>query len=321
MESPPRRRWLLLVATRAPYYLGVPISVLAFPSVIPWVLLCWIVTFLAQVHLQKPRASVSLCIAVAILLVKGADSGPSSFVLGSMLCLGGIPWPQRWMERLASPRTRAASAAVLLLAPWGCFAWVWSDVHRSAPLILREGRPIVVIGDSLSVHGWPRRLAGVVSVPLVDHSEGGINTVEGLAKLPRALALQPQLVILELGGHDYLEKRGRDATRANLARMIEQCRSAGAEVLLFEIPRGFVMDTYRAPERALAREHDFELVTDGAIRQLVLFSPFTPLGSITGRKLSDDGLHPNDAGHRFLAERVTESLVRLYGPSILAGPR
>lgn len=322
MEAPPRRRWWALIASRAPYYLGVPLSLLAFPSFIPWVLLCWIAVYIVQLLLRKPRASTAVCIAVAILLVKRIDSGPSMFALASVLLLGAMPWPRRWMERAAPHRTIATVAATLLLGTWGFFAWTMhAEVHRSVPLTLREGRPILVIGDSLSVHGWPRELALQISVPVLDRSEAGINTIEGLAKLPEGLALAPQLVIIELGGHDYLEKRGRDATKANLEKIIDQSRSAGAEVLLFEMPRGFVMDSYRGLERELARNYDLELVTDGAIRQLVLFSPFTPLGSITGRKLSDDGLHPNAEGHRFLAERVKASLVRLYGTSILAGAR
>jgi lysophospholipase L1-like esterase len=153
-------------------------------------------------------------------------------------------------------------------------------------------------------------------VPVVDHAVGGITTIEGLRRLPESLALMPPAVVIELGGHDSLRGKSRKDTKANLEAMIRASREAGAEVFLFEIPRGFIMDPFAGLDRELAREHDLELIHDGAIRQLVLFSPFTPLGSWTGRNLSDDGLHPNDAGNVFLADRVEEALERVYGETL-----
>ena len=134
--------------------------------------------------------------------------------------------------------------------------------------------------------------------------------------IPEVLALKPQAVVIELGGHDYLRGRSRRETKENLEAMIRAIRETGAEVILCEIPRGFVSDSFWGLERQLAREHDLELVPDGAIRQLVIFSPFTPLGSWTGRQLSYDGLHPNDAGNEFLADRVSWALRRVYGDKI-----
>ncbi len=318
MDTPPRR-WPGLLAARLPFYFGVPASLLAFPSVLPWVALFWIAADALLAFRGKP-SWLPLVVAAAILLVKGFPWQFDLLLLPvALLIVAAIrlrPPPREARRGMLAYPTAA------LLASWVVFAVSWhGQARRSQPLALAGDRPVVVIGDSLSVHGWPRELAKQVSVPVVDLSEGGINTVEGLAKLPEALALKPQLVVIELGGHDYLEGRGRAATRENLERIIREVRGADAEVLLFEIPRGFVYDPFRSLERELGREHDLELVTDGAIRQLVLFSPFTPLASLTGRKLSDDGLHPNAAGRRFLAGRVKKSLVRLYGPAILAGGR
>lgn len=98
--------------------------------------------------------------------------------------------------------------------------------------------------------------------------------------------------------------------------MIREARRIGAEVVLFEIPRGFVMDGWTGLERGLAREHDVELVTDGAIRQLVIFSEFSGLGPAVGRNLSSDGLHPNARGHEFLADRLESAPRRIFGDSI-----
>ena len=56
---------------------------------------------------------------------------------------------------------------------------------------------------------------------------------------------------------------------------------------------------------------------DGAIRQLVLWSPHAPPGMWLGEPYcSDDGLHPNAAGNELLATRVADALERLFGPQI-----
>jgi lysophospholipase L1-like esterase len=322
VETPSPRRWLRRVTARIPFYVAIPASLLAFPSILPWVLLFWIGAYAFLAYGRKP-AWLPLLIGLAVTLVRRVDWGQGLLVLApAMLMTAAIDW-RRAKIKMKGPAWLypAAPLAAQLLALGAMALEANRTGHRSTALSLRPDQPIVVIGDSISVHGWPGRLAKRLSVSVIDRSEGGINTTEGLAKLPDVLALHPQLVVIELGGHDYLEGRGRAATKENLEKIIRKVREADAEVLLFEIPRGFVMDPFAGLERELARDYDLELVTDGAIRQLVLFSPFTPLGSLTGRKLSDDGLHPNEAGHRFLAERVKESLVRLYGTPVLAAGR
>lgn len=67
------------------------------------------------------------------------------------------------------------------------------------------------------------------------------------------------------------------------------------------------------------REHDLELVSDTAIRNLVLWSPHAPPGMWIGEPyLSDDGLHPNTNGNKDLAERVAKALAGMYGEEIRA---
>jgi lysophospholipase L1-like esterase len=221
-------------------------------------------------------------------------------------------------QRQPSWKKSARISVALLFPAWIFMAWSWGSVGQvSRKPALLEDRPIVCIGDSLSAMGYPRVLEKRLRVPVIDLALGGITSAEGLKRFPEVLECRPQAVVIELGGHDYLRGKSRRETRANLIAMIGAARSAGAEVILFEIPRGFITDPFRGLEREVAREQDVALITDGAIRSLVLFSPFTPLGNWTGRKLSDDGLHPNDAGHRFLADVVEARLRLLYGDDLL----
>jgi lysophospholipase L1-like esterase len=134
------------------------------------------------------------------------------------------------------------------------------------------------------------------------------------------LKVNPQAVVIELGGHDFLKGYERAVTKQNLEAMITQCRAIGAEVVLVEIPRGFITDGYRGLERQIAHEFDLELVPDSIIRLFVLWGPYAPPGMWVERKwrLSDDGLHPNRQGNQRLAEQVAHALTRLYGPALQA---
>ena len=126
---------------------------------------------------------------------------------------------------------------------------------------------------------------------------------------------KPRIVVIELGGHDYLEGFSREDTSVRLTALIKAAREAGAEVVLFEIPRGFVRNPYRGLERELAHTYGLELVPDTAIRKLVLFADHGPLDGLTSAPpLSDDGIHPNPEGCRMLAGYVANAIERICGP-------
>ena len=131
-------------------------------------------------------------------------------------------------------------------------------------------------------------------------------------------AAKPQTVVIELGGHDFLKGSSRAATAENLRKLIEASQAVGADVVMMEIPRGVCIDWFGGLERSLARQYDLELISDTPIRKLIMWSPYAPPGMWfdATTHLGDDGLHPNERGNVFLADRVTESLIRMYGTKI-----
>jgi len=313
----PASRWpriASLLLTRVLFYLFLAASLLVFPAWLPWMILCWLA--IAGVRRRRGKSAwPALTICVGIVLGKRMD-WPSALVALGLVMIAAATLD--YLQRKRPGLSRAAAVAGILLVPaWIWMAWSWNAVGRTSRRPVLDGRPIVCTGDSLTSMGYPRILEKRLGVPVVDHAVGGITSGEGLRRFAQTLALKPQAVIIELGGHDSIRKFPRRETRANLESMIRSAREAGAEVFLFEIPRDFITDRFGGLDRELAREHDLELIHDGAIRQLVYFSPILPLASWSGRKLSDDGLHPNDAGNVFLADRVEAALRRVYGDRIL----
>jgi lysophospholipase L1-like esterase len=203
---------------------------------------------------------------------------------------------------------------------WAGMAYQWQrSAYAGRVLTIQPLLPVACIGDSLTKFGYPACLQELVSLPVVDLSCSGITSEQALTIIPALLRANPQVVVIELGGHDYLKGRSRSATRENLEKLVAASRSIGAEVIIMEIPRGFITDPFGGLEREMARQDHLELIPDTAIRRLVLWSPAAPPGMWLRReqRLSDDGLHPNSRGNQMLAEYVAEALRGMYGPAVL----
>lgn len=143
---------------------------------------------------------------------------------------------------------------------------------------LAESRTIIILGDSLSAaygmevtESWPSLLQQRLNqnghaYRVFNSSIAGDTTQGGLTRLPRLLEEQlPAIVIIELGGNDGLRGLPLQVTRNNLAAMVSQSRSAGAEVILAEmrIPPNYgrtYTEKFNALFGELARQHDARLL-------------------------------------------------------------
>jgi len=134
---------------------------------------------------------------------------------------------------------------------------------------------------------------------VVNASESGETSGGGLERLPRALELnRPVLVILELGANDGLRALPIAEMRANLERMIQLARAAGARVLLLGIrippnygPR-YTQEFARVfPE--LANQYHLPLVP--FLLDKVALDPAL---------MQADGLHPNARGEAPVLDNV-----------------
>ena len=84
--------------------------------------------------------------------------------------------------------------------------------------MVQPGRPVVCVGDSLTNFGYPQRLQEMISLPVVDLSCSGITTGQALSILPSLIKANPQVVVIELGGHDFLRGYSRAATERTCRR-------------------------------------------------------------------------------------------------------
>lgn len=238
----------------------------------------------------------------------------------SVLGVAVVDWQSRRKKTDDFNLKRLAVFATILLAAanvYGVTRWLASNASQK---IEPDSRCIACLGDSLTDYGYPEALQERISVPIADFGVNGITTDDGIKMIPEILAADPQLVIIELGGHDYnADRKTRSATWANLEQLIEAFIERDIGVVLVEIPRGFISDPYDGLERALAAKYDLQLIDDSVIRSFVFNSPLIPPGSwmSPSQRYSDDGLHPNDLGNQHFANVVAQTLKKLCGSQIL----
>jgi len=170
---------------------------------------------------------------------------------------------------------------------------------------------ILVLGDSISAgyglaanEGWvsllqTRLKAQGYGYRVVNASVTGETTTGGLARLPRALSLhQPAIVVIELGGNDGLRGLPLDTSRANLQKMIDLSRSAGAAVLLL----GMKIPPNYGPRYASEFER---LYADLARRNKLAFEPFfLDKIALADGMMQEDGIHPTAKAQPIMLETL-----------------
>jgi acyl-CoA thioesterase-1 len=163
---------------------------------------------------------------------------------------------------------------------------------------------IAAFGDSLTEgtgvepgQAWPARLGTILGVPVDNFGRAGDTTASGLARLDEVLDAQPRLVIVGLGGNDFLRRVPREETERNLAAIVGRLQDGGAAVVVLGMNIGLFTDEYSPICARVAKRTGAWLIPE--VLDDVLDDP---------SNRQDDRIHPNAAGHRLMAERIAEGL-------------
>ena len=168
------------------------------------------------------------------------------------------------------------------------------------------GTDIVAFGDSLVAgtgssdgHDFVSLLSGAIGQPVINLGVPGDTTADGLARMSELNAYKPKVVLLLLGGNDYLKRIPQEQTFANLAAIIKDIQSRGAIVLLLGVRGGLFGDHFSSGFEDLRDTYHTAYVSD------VLD------GLLGDKQYMSDQVHPNDAGYRLIAARIAPVLKKL----------
>ena len=176
---------------------------------------------------------------------------------------------------------------------------------------LVAGDAILAVGDSLTAGfgapkgaDYPAQLAQILGHKVINGGVSGDTSAQALARLPDLLVQKPKLVVVSIGGNDFLQRQPESGTRENIRKMVADIRATGVPAVLVAIPHfttgvllGMVSEHPLYAE--LANELDVPLL-QGAWAEI--------LGD---KDLKSDAVHANAAGYRLFAEKLAGFLKKL----------
>jgi len=189
------------------------------------------------------------------------------------------------------------AAVILALVVW----LFWPSPFSNVKNLASRGSTIVAFGDSLTAgfgapagEDYPSSLSKLIGASVMNGGVSGDTTEMALARIERdVLSRDPRIVIVGLGGNDFLRGVPAPSTEANLRAIVRKVHQAGAMVVLlgFTFPR--LGANYKEIYARVAREEGCLLV------------PEVLDGILTDPELRSDQIHPNARGYQLIAERVS----------------
>jgi acyl-CoA thioesterase-1 len=213
---------------------------------------------------------------------------------------GGLPQAPGEAPRWTLTRRRWLGAAAVSLGLAAC------GRRRPKAQPLAPGATVLALGDSITYGtgaatpaSYPAVLASLTGWNVVNAGVPGDTSAQALGRTPQLLAEHaPALVIVSIGGNDFLRRLAEADTRANVRRICDLARAAGAQVLLVAVPRptaaaavtGSLSDHPMYEE--LSSELELPLHREGWA------------GVLADAALRSDRIHANAEGYRRFAEGV-----------------
>lgn len=159
---------------------------------------------------------------------------------------------------------------------------------------------IVALGDSVTLgtgatsgQGYVNVLERRIGQPIINAGVSGDTTASALARLDSSvLSLNPDVVIVFLGGNDILRGVSNGVMFENLRLIIERIQDSGAEVVLVGVHGSVFLSDLEDDYRNLA-------LSTGAH-----YVPGAFVGILGNPLMMNDLVHPNNAGHELIAERI-----------------
>ncbi len=194
---------------------------------------------------------------------------------------------------------RKTIISIIILLALGIGVLVFSNRPTKIANYPNDGKTIVILGDSLvqgvgatTGNDFPSVLSSLIGEPIINMGVSGNTSAEGLARVSEVVSEDPKIVLILLGGNDYLRKISIEETFKNIDDIVLKIQDKGAVVVLLGIQGGIIGDKYENRFEELARKR-------GA-----LYVPNVLEGIIGHPNLMSDAIHPNDLGYQKIADKI-----------------
>jgi len=196
-----------------------------------------------------------------------------------------------------------------------CAAAALAACGRKPPALaaLPAGAPVLALGDSITFGtgapreaSYPAVLAQVTGWNVVNAGVPGDTSAGALARLPALLGEhRPQLVLVSIGGNDFLRRLPLADTRANIRAICMQAAASGAQVVLVGVPEPKAL---AAVTRSLS-DHGLYEELAGELKLPLHAGGWSEV--LGDPALKSDAIHGNARGYEVFARGLAERLREL----------
>lgn len=175
---------------------------------------------------------------------------------------------------------------------------------------LPAGTKVLAFGDSVTFgtgaapgEDWPTQLVGLTAWQITNAGIPG-DTAEASKSRIRSLLDEhmPALVIIEIGGNDFLRRRQPSAVKQDIKALVSAAKSAGAQVVLIAVPELSLLSVVAGKAgdspiyQELGKEEGVPVIAD-------VFSDI-----LSRPELCADKIHPNAQGYQQMASGIHAGL-------------
>jgi len=194
---------------------------------------------------------------------------------------------------------------ILLILVSGFIYYQFIDVEPTIKP-MSPASTILAIGDSLTAgtgttkaNAYPQQLENISGYKVINAGISGNTSEQALKRLPQLLqTYNPKLVIILIGGNDFIKKSSIKNLQNNIESMIIQSQKSGAQVILLGVPETSL--SMKVPDfyQSIAKKYD--AVYNGKILRKLL----------RDKRYKSDTVHLNVLGYHALAIAINQMIAK-----------
>lgn len=198
----------------------------------------------------------------------------------------------------------AMGLAVTLLA--GCGKSVKLSTIPPGKTVLAFGDSVTFGTGAASGEDWPSLLAQKTGWKVVNAGVSGDTAENGKGRIQALLtAHNPALVIIEIGGNDFLRRKPPKRVKEDIREIIQRVLRFGAQTALVSVPELSLLG-------ALAgRPSDSDIFEQLASEEGVPLVPNLFSDTLARPELCADRIHPNALGYEYMASGIYARLQKV----------
>jgi len=172
-------------------------------------------------------------------------------------------------------------------------------------IILKPNSKILSFGDSITYgynlkkeQNYPSKLSKLLNIEVVNSGINGNTTEDGLNRIEEEINLiSPDLIILCLGGNDFIQKIPVEETKENLIKIIKIIKKKNIKIILIGTPNLNIYGFY-----------SMDFFEDIAKKENIILNNKVLLKIIKNNNLKIDEVHPNEKGYEILSKEISKMI-------------